>query len=479
MKSRLLVLLAIVALLGSLLAGGAKPASASAQALSINCTTTAPITCAGSFTDHFGLVARFTIQRPAQWNGTLVLYSHGYIPPFVPADNPNNPAADAPNALTGGWLLAHGYGLAGTSYSTTGWAVQQAFDDQMEVLGIFAGEFGQPTQRIAWGDSLGGLITAGLVQLHPHTFAAALPMCGAVAGGIGTWNQGLDSAFALKSLLAPNSALQVVHITNPGANFALGVQIVQTAQGSPQGRARLALVAALNDIPGWANPAAPQPAPTDYAAQEEAQFNYLTGFPLQLGLAFRADLEARAGGNPSWNTGVDYRVQLSHSADLEEVNALYEQAGLSLSADLATLDMAPRIAADPQAVKYLEQFITFNGRIDIPVLTMHTTADGVVATQSEQAYGSIVRAAGNNPLLRQVFVHRANHCSFTPAEQITAFQTLVLRLQTGRWDDVTDPARLNQQAAELGPSYNPAPPAFVQFQPTRFLRPFDARDLRD
>ena len=73
-------------------------------------------------------------------------------------------------------------------------------------------------------------------------------------------------------------------------------------------------------------------------------------------------------------------------------------------------------------------------------------------------------------------------------ETITAFQTLILRLKTGRWDDVTNPARLNQTAAGLGPSYNiisvegtiiPAPPAFLTFHPTRFLRPFDARERDD
>lgn len=473
MKSRLLLLLTMVALLFGLLAGTAPPARASAQATTISCTTANTITtCTGSFTDSFGLPTAFVVEKPAQWNTTLVLYSHGLVAP-----GGNNPALDAPNSLAGGWLLTHGYGLAGTSYSTTGWAVQQAFDDQMRVLGIFAEQFGSPGQTLAWGDSLGGMITAGLVQLHPHTFAAALPMCGVLGGGVGSWNEGLDTAFALKTLLAPNSNLQVVHITNPMANFGLGLQIVGGAQTTAQGRARLALVAALSDIPGWANVGAPEPAAKDYVAQEKEQFQYLTGFALALGLAFRADVEARAGGNPSWNTGVDYRVQLSHSADLGEVIALYKQAGMSLNDDLATLNGAPRISADLQAVNYLAQFITFNGQISIPVLTMHTTADGVVATQSEQAYASVVRSAGNNRLLRQVFVHRANHCSFTPAEQITAFQTLVLRLQTGRWEDLTGPARLNQQAAELGPTYNLAPPAFVQFQPTRFLRPFDARDL--
>ena len=49
--------------------------------------------------------------------------------------------------------------------------------------------------------------------------------------------------------------------------------------------------------------------------------------------ALRAELEARAGGNPSWNTGVNYARDLAKSADLPEVLALYHAAGLSLRRD--------------------------------------------------------------------------------------------------------------------------------------------------
>jgi hypothetical protein len=79
-------------------------------------------------------------------------------------------------------------------------------------------------------------------------------------------------------------------------------------------------------------------------------------------------------------------------------------------------------------------------------------------------------------LLRQVFVHRAGHCIFTPAETLTAFQTLIHRLDTGKWDGSTDPSLMNQEAAVFGSTFNPVPPAFLSFEPTPFLRPFDIRN---
>jgi pimeloyl-ACP methyl ester carboxylesterase len=415
--------------------------------------------------------ANYTIQVPSNWNGTLVLYSHGYVFTTSPL---LNPAPDAGDPLTGAALLQQGYALAGSSYSQNGWALQQAFHDQIALLDFFNTTCGQPIRTIAWGHSLGGIITAGLVQLNPDRFAGALPMCGVLAGGVGTWNQALDSAFAFNLLLAAN--VPIVHLTNPSAAFNQAESVLTSAQSTPQGKARTALFAALGDIPGWFDQASPEPASTDYATQENNQFLWESKVDFVFAFFARAELESRAGGNPSWNTGVDYGVQLAHSADSREVTALYKQAGLSLNTDLKALAAAPRISADSGAVSYLNQYITFDGNLNMPVLSMHTTGDGLVVNEDEQAYASVVSSAGDNSLLRQVFVHRAGHCTFTPAETLTAFQTLIQRLDTGRWGDSTNRNLMNQEATALGSTYNPVPPAFITFEPTVFLRPFDIRN---
>jgi pimeloyl-ACP methyl ester carboxylesterase len=413
--------------------------------------------------------ATYLIEVPSPWNGTLLLYSHGYVVPGSP-----NPAQDVGDPGTRAFLLANGFALAGSSYASTGWAIQQALPDQIAVLDIFAVSFGSPTSTIAWGHSLGGIITAALVQQFPTRFDAALPMCGVLSGGVANWNQALDAAFAFKTLFASGSPLQVVNITNPNANLGLAESILAAAQATPQGRARLALVAGLADIPGWFDPASPEPAPTDFTAREANQFLWAQQVDFPFAFALRAELEFRAGGNPSWNAGVNYRKQLSHSVDLDEVLALYAQAGLDLNADLDTLNHATRITANPDAVKYLEHNIIFNGEIRFPVLTLHTTGDGLISNQNENAYGDVVREAGNNRFLRRTFVHRAGHCTFTPAETITALVNLIQRLDTGIWPDLSV-GILNAEAAVLGP-LNVAPPSFIEFAPAQFLRPFDAFD---
>jgi pimeloyl-ACP methyl ester carboxylesterase len=421
--------------------------------------------------------ARYLIQCPGgQWNGTLFLYSHGYVVP-----GSANPAQDAGDPVTAGWLLGHGFALAGSSYATTGWAIQQALPDQAGTLDAFGQRYRTPNRTIAWGHSLGGIITAGLIQRYPERFTAALPMCGVLSGGVATWNTSLDAAFAFQRLIDPSA--QIVDITNPGANLAGAEAAVAAAQQTPAGRARLALVAAFDDTPGWFTPLSAEPAPNDAAAQEANQYLWFTQVDFPFIFALRAELEARAGGNPSWNTGVNYSADLSRSADLGEVIAQYHAAGLKLTADLQTLDKAPRISADPSAVKYLEQNISFDGQLPVPVLTMHTTGDGLVVPENEQAYQSVADRAGDGRMLQEIFVHRAGHCAFTPAETITAAQVLLNRLASGQWQhSALKAATLNSNAAALGPAYNifsaggaasATAPAFTRYRPSQYLRPFD------
>jgi pimeloyl-ACP methyl ester carboxylesterase len=427
------------------------------------------------------------IELPPNWNGTLLLYSHGYMPPL----GPNQPADDFADRTAADYLLAHGFALAGSSYPTTGWAVKEALPDQIGVLDEFRRDFGKPRRTIAWGHSMGGMITADLVQTYPKRFDGALPMCGIVGGGLGLWNQNLDLQFAFKTLMqqdpnpavsVPASTLQLANVTNWQANVGAAMAALAGAQATPQGRARLALASALFNLPTWYDPTAPEPGPTDYSGQEQSQFSELQ-IQLLFVFGFRAELESRAGGNPTWNTGVDYRDLFTRSADRREVEQLYTAAGLDLRRDLTTITATPRVSANPAAARYLEHNVAFNGKIDMPVLTLHTSSDYLVVPAHEQSYAAAVKHAGNGGLLRQLWTHRAGHCTFTDGEMLSALNALIKRLDTGRWPDIS-PAKLNAEASSYGQSFNqispafgaPATystqPAFTLFTPPQFLRPF-------
>ncbi len=416
--------------------------------------------------------AAWVIDVPDDWNGALFLYSHGYVAPgayFQPASAPQGEAMH--------WLLNQHFALAGSGYSSTGWALQDAFQDQIALLDYFSERVGKPTRVIAWGHSLGGIITAGLVQLYPDRFAGAMPLCGVLSGGIATWNTALDAAYAFKSLFAPGSALQVVHITDGAANLQLAQSIFKTATDTAQGRARLALVAGLIDLPGWFDPTRTEPASTDFVDQALNQASWESKVDFAFAFQYRTELEARAGGNPSWNVGVNYAQLLAASPNRDEVAGLYREAGLDLNADLRALNAGATIRPDPAAAAYLARFISFDGQLSVPVLSVHTTGDGLVIPPNESAYKQVVTAAGRKDLLRQVFVHRAGHCAFTDGETITAFQMLLKRVATGKWDDAAlQPDQMNiaagrQKAANIffGLKFDPS---FVSYTPPAYPRPF-------
>ena len=68
---------------------------------------------------------------PEDWNGTLLLYSHGYVPSFLPFPNPTPAINTTPAAPE---LLDLGYAVVASSYANKGWAVTTAPDDQVNSL---------------------------------------------------------------------------------------------------------------------------------------------------------------------------------------------------------------------------------------------------------------------------------------------------------------------------------------------------------
>jgi pimeloyl-ACP methyl ester carboxylesterase len=424
--------------------------------------TAAPPTCTNpAVTCYTGTAengSTFKAEVPPDWNGTLLLYSHGYVPFFLP----NPPAENADNRAVADHLLAEGFALAGSSYASSGWAVEDALRDQIDLLERFEDRFGKPRRTIAWGTSMGGMITAGLVQRHPRRFDGALPFCGILGGAVGLWNQNLDLQYAIKTLLAadpnpavsvPASQLELVHITEWRANVARAGAAVAAAQATAHGRARLALAAALFPLPDWWQPGTPRPARDDYESRRANQLQALQ-FQLPFIFGFRQEVEQRAGGNPWWNVGVDYGRLLARSSSRDLVHALYRTGDLELRRDLRLLAKGRRVAPDLRATAYLVRNIVYDGRIQVPVLTLHTTDDGLVVSPHQEAYRSAVRRAGRSRLLKQLWVDRPGHCTFTDAERLAALDVLLERIDLGRW-----PKSANE--------------GFADCEPPPFLRPFD------
>lgn len=447
----------------------AVPASAIAQhAVAQHAGAQSPDGHVDTLTGTLAGGAAYRVRMPDNWNGTLAVYAHGLV---FPGDD--NPAEDAPAGPVGEELLDRGVALAGTDFGGTGWAVEEALRAQRDVVDVVTEEFRRPTHTIAWGESLGGMVSTALAERYPARFDGAVSLCGVQAGAGAGWDHFLDSAFVFKHLLGMSAPFTVTGIHDPGANLESAGEVFRAAQASPSGRARLALMAAVAQVPGAIDPSGPVSAPT-LEQRFEARTRWLEAPYLVLAFAERGELESRAGGNPSSNIGVDYRTLLVRSRQTGDVAAMYGAAGLSLEADLDALADAPRIRAHHRAEKYLAANLDLTGKLSRPVLTLRNVADGALPSSHDRAYARAVARAGRSTYLRQAFAGRPGHCTFTPAETLVAFRRLERRVATGSWGD-TSATALNKAALALGPELNqgggfPVPPAFVHHHPLRFPR---------
>src|SRR5258708_36550449 len=123
---------------------------------------TARAQAAVTVTAHSGSLAdgaKYLIEVPSDWNGTLFLYSHGYVVP-----GSANPARDVGDPFTRFFMLSHHFALAGSSYATTGWAIHEALVVQIAVLALFKFVAGQPKRTVGWGCSLSETIVAAAVR---------------------------------------------------------------------------------------------------------------------------------------------------------------------------------------------------------------------------------------------------------------------------------------------------------------------------
>src|SRR4029077_3317205 len=111
-------------------------------------------TSAGEAQRADGVVGRgasYLRDRPANWNGDLVVYAHGYTNPAAAVALPNIAPLEQ-------GLLAQGYGVAYSSFSENGYAVAEAVRQTHQLRGLFASRFGQPRRTFLIGVSLGGII---------------------------------------------------------------------------------------------------------------------------------------------------------------------------------------------------------------------------------------------------------------------------------------------------------------------------------
>ncbi|MFI2294579.1 alpha/beta hydrolase family protein [Isoptericola sp. NPDC019571] len=477
-------------------AGGVLAATLTAAALVVaptaSASTTAPAAAAAcgptepGVSEHCGELAgaRYRVLVPDDWNGTLVLFSHGHYPSEFFGGFPA-PHILGNQELSEGVLTDHGYAVAGSLFQGDGldFTVPTAVADQSRLLDWFEEHVAEPDRTVTYGQSMGAVTAVKHAETEPERIDGVLTV-GGVLDWVGQLDAILDMNLATQVLLtdgtdAHGNPIELVHADDPGASRDALVAALVEAQETPQGRARISLIASLNTVTGWYGMNDPRPATLEERARGQAQW-LIGAYTLGLGPTGRVDLEATTGGNPS-STDLDHlRARLARSGAAAEVVTAYAKAGLDLRDDLAALEGAEPIEADPEARAAMVAHRP-EGTTPSPVLTLHTTGDGGAPPSAERSFAHRVREAGDPGRFRSLYVERGAHLSVSLGEELVALRTLERRIDTGRWPSLA-PRTLNRAADALGPDYRATfevvtlqtfdhAPAFTRFVPPPAPRP--------
>jgi pimeloyl-ACP methyl ester carboxylesterase len=423
--------------------------------------------------------AKYQIKLPAdkkKWNGTLVIYSHGYrnaapIPndPLTPAkgDAPVDTSADsAPSATVASQLTGQGYALAGSSFKTDGWDVLDGVAADKDLYSYFSSTFGTPKRVYIWGVSLGGLITETLAESRPSWVSGVAPLCGVLGGTNLNLDLALDVAFMVKALVYPKLTLTgFTSSTQAVAEWKAAAQALyaKAKSGTPEAIADLFAIAAVSGAPA-------KTLHYDGSTATSTGSAYVESIITALGYGTwgRYDIEQRAGGNPSDNAQVDYGARIGASATAT-INAV---APGQLPTLLAKLSAATRVSADPAARAKAATFGNPTGALAVPTVTMHTIDDPLVISPNETVFANRVAAHNQSTLLKQIFTappakytlapYGAGHCNFTTTEAVGVITILDKWVRHGLYpapgivssalgyDQATTPAQEKAGTAKTG-----------------------------
>ena len=358
-------------------------------------TTKAPdFTALSGATAVFGTLGKavYQIEMPAQWNGEVVYYAHGF------AGFGTEVAVDPPPRALREQLVAGGWAWAASSFSENGYTPGIGADDTLALKRFFEAKYGQVKRSYLAGASMGGNVVALSLEQFPNEYDGGLAVCGAVAGQsqidfLTSWTALAEFTSGVRLPIGEGSSAGIGVLAQ--LSLALGSAETPTAKGKQ-------FVSAVKMLTGGPRP----------FYMEGFKEQYLLNFGLLLQDFNRTTVAAGA----ATNEGEVYSIEPGLGLTAEQLNAGVRR----FAANPALRDPA----AHPDAVPT-------TGKISKPLLTLHGTGDLFVPISQEQLYRQRVDAAGKGDLLVQRIVRSAGHCTFSTAELTRAFTDLVAWVRSG------------------------------------------------
>ncbi|SDD42236.1 alpha/beta hydrolase [Aquimonas voraii] len=317
--------------------------------------------------------AAYRFEVPADWNGELVLYLHGYEPSGSPRSFPLL-QDDFDRSM-----LAQGFAVARSAYRTQGWAVAEAMEDNERLRQHVLRQL--PGVKHTWliGHSMGGHLALATLERHGEAYAGGLSLCGVNAPAEETMRDGV---------LAP---LVVAEALLPGlfGEFAGGL----------------------------ADPEAP-PMVEEALIERELQRN--RALAEKIGQAFGIRREDLAGALMLRYVVLRELIPRSGGFPLDNREVRYAEL-----IDMADIDSrVRRYRADPVAAAYVRQHFDLQGKPDAPVVILSNAYDPTVPEPFASRYAALAERAGRSRRVHTQPPQGEGHCAFDSVAVDQAFKTL-------------------------------------------------------
>jgi hypothetical protein len=363
--------------------------------------------------------ANYRVEVPANWNGKLVMYAHGYAG--------TGATLGISNPSIRRYLIQNGYAWAASSYSKNYYDVRVGVEDTnalaLEFTKIAVANsrpLSAPTKIYITGHSMGGHITAAAIEDEAYVTAnnkvkynGAVPMCG-VVGDVELFNQ-----FAAMQVTAQALAGVPSYPTTKWSEIStLVTSTLFTTFPSVPTAAGSKYLSVLKNITGGERPMFPQ------------------------GIAFGGSFPSAYG-----TFGGDGTISGILTQNVLDTNAYTYVIDGDAAGSTALNASAQKLTATPDANRLRRDGLRWipqvNGEFKIPVVSIHTLGDLFVPFSMEQTYQKRTSAKGNSAWLVQRAIRGASHCDFTVAEQVAAFDDMIKWERDGikpTGDDVVTPA---------------------------------------
>ena len=402
----------------------------------------------------------YRVEVPDDWNGDLVLYSHGFVSPASPDLVVENPPLRE-------YFISQGYAWAASSYRANGYVIDAGIEDTHALLENWSdrteGSVDDPETVYFHGFSMGGHITGAAIERRPDAYDGAYPLCG-VMGDLELYDYFLD-------VVASAGALADVEVdVDDPTTFLVGPaqQITSTlglgsGPGMPSNEELthpgLQYRETVEILSGGERPLFDEAFDTWLTADEttEADSEDEVTFDITIGETEVPFLLALYGGALSGGIddppGIDtltgnaeQTYTFSSLRPLQQAQLPPDaQPGMDGARALSPEEMAlnaavARRTADPDGTVPFPQI---EGDLPIPTLTLHTLGDLFVPFSMQQVYAERAQATGTADLLVQRAIRATGHCDFSPEELVAGFDDLVAWVETDDrpvGDDVRDAA---------------------------------------